>query len=307
MEILQTYQLTKKYKNLYATQDVDIHIEEGDIYGFVGENGAGKTTIIRMIAGLTIPTKGSYRLFGVDSTTKEITAARSQMAGLVETASIARNLNALDNLKLQAMIIGVKKTDEELKALLDIVGLTDVASSKKKAGQFSLGMRQRLGIALVMVSNPKFVMLDEPMNGLDPQGFIDVREVILKLNQQGVTFLISSHILSELEKICTKVGFISHGKMVEELSIEELHDKSRRHIVLKIGKGRELLPQLQRDLVLFDVNVNEDTLTIFDDISVDKVVTYCVNNHLEILNINCNEETIEDYYLQLMSKGGQNA
>ena len=217
MYVLETKNLTKRYNLYNAVDHVNMHIEKGDIYGFVGENGAGKTTIIRMITGIANPTEGDFELFGVNNNSKEIANAKKKLAGIVEAVSINTNMTAKDNLKYQAMISGKKITNDEINQLLKRVGLNADAIEKKNVGSFSLGMRQRLGIAITLINEPEFIILDEPMNGLDPKGFIEIRDVILELNKEGITFLISSHILSELDKICNKIGFISHGKLIKEL------------------------------------------------------------------------------------------
>ena len=304
--VLETYALSKKYKDRLVVDGVNMHIEEGDIYGFVGENGAGKTTIIRLITGLIRPTSGRYALFGINSANKEIYDAKKQMSGIVEAVSINRSMNALDNLKLQCIINDIKKTDEELISLIEKVGLDYHEIEKKKAGDFSLGMRQRLGLAIAMISNPKFIVLDEPMNGLDPQGFIDVRETIVKLNKEGVTFLISSHILSELDKVCNKIGVISHGKLLDEISIEDLHAKSRKKIVIAASDLEDIKDWLVSGLNLKEAVIENDTLLIFDNVDINEVMKLLVNGNKIIKDICVKEDTIEDYYINLVV-GGKHA
>ena len=218
--ILETNNLTKEYNGKVVVSNANMHIYEGDIYGFVGENGAGKTTILRLISGLIFPSGGDFKLFGASNNESGIYAARSKTSGIIESVSLNKGMKALDNLRLQCVSLGLKRSDEELIELINHVGLRYDEIKDKKVGNFSLGMRQRLGIAIAIVSKPKFILLDEPMNGLDPQGFVDVRETIMKLNKEGVTFLISSHILSELDKICNRIGFISHGKLIEEITMK---------------------------------------------------------------------------------------
>ena len=180
MTILKTHDLSKRYKTYYALDKVSMTIEEGDIYGFVGENGAGKTTLIRAITGL-ISSYGSYELFGVSSKSEQIYEKRRLVSSIVEAASINKSMTAQENIRLQAFAHGTKIDDEKISSLLNKVGLDEKKIAKKKAKDFSLGMRQRLGIALCLINNPKFIILDEPMNGLDPSGFIEVRELILFL------------------------------------------------------------------------------------------------------------------------------
>lgn len=304
MEILATDKLSKKYKSVYAVKDVCMHVDEGDIYGFVGENGAGKTTIIRLITGLALPTSGTFSLFGVQNKDRNFDKARGNIAAIVEAATVNRSFTALQNLQFQNIITDSKRTDAELIDLIKLVGLDYEAIKDKKAGNFSLGMRQRLGIATVMVSNPKFVVLDEPMNGLDPQGFVEVRETIIKLHDMGVTFLISSHILAELEKICNKVGFISHGQLLEEISIDELHKKSRKKII--IGFANDDIDRFIALTKINDYEINEASLVIYDDMDVNELMSLLVRENIAVSSINCIEESIEDYYLSLMLKEAKN-
>lgn len=304
--VLETYGLTKKYKEKVAVDRVNMHIEEGDIYGFVGENGAGKTTIIRLITGLINPTSGRFALFGVNSASKEIVRVRKDMSGIVEAVSVNRGMKAIDNLKLQCLINNVSRTDEELIALLGKVGLNYQEIQNKKAGDFSLGMTQRLGLAIAMLSNPKFIILDEPMNGLDPQGFIEVREAIVNLNKEGVTFLISSHILAELDKVCNKIGIISHGKLLEEISIEELHNKSRKRIAVGSKDLSSLKELLVKEFDLKEAEENNNRLLIYDEVDINDLMKVFVNNNIKIDDISVIEDTIEDYYINLIV-GGKHA
>ena len=301
--VFQTFALSKQYKEFKAVDDVNMTIYEGDIYGFVGENGAGKTTLIRLACGLIHPTSGDYTIFGVSSQDVAIPLARKKTAAIVEAVALCRSMTALDNLKLHANLVGITKTDEELNQILDDVGLESKSLTKKKVGNYSLGMRQRLGLALALLSNPKFVILDEPMNGLDPQGFIDIRETILKLNKQGVTFLISSHILSELDKICTRVGFLNHGHLVKEISFDELHQIARKKISLRIKNAENVLKLLVKQFNLKDVKIDGDFITIYDTLDVNELLKYIYAQGLVIESISTSEETIEDFYQQLI-KGG---
>lgn len=306
MEILTTNNLSKSYKKHRVVNNVNIHVEEGDIYGFVGENGAGKTTIIRLVTGLANPTSGTYSLFGVDYKNKKICDQRAKIGGIVESVSLITSLNALENLKFQCLTAGVDKSNEELIELLNKVGLDYETIKDKKVGNFSLGMRQRLGIANTLISSPKFILLDEPMNGLDPQGFIDVRETILRLHEDGITFLISSHILSELEKICNKVGFISHGKLIEETTMEAIHEKSREKVEIKFKSLTEAsnfndLLKAKSDFKSFDVVDN--TVYIYDADSINKIIRFIADNNVEIDSINVPQDTIEDYYINVMGRG----
>ena len=303
--VFQTFALSKHYKEFKAVDEVNMTIYDGDIYGFVGENGAGKTTLIRLVCGLIQPTSGDYAIFGASSQDSGIIEARRQTAAIVEAVALCRTLSALDNLKLHAKLVGIEKSDEELNQILEDVGLETKAIAKKKVGNFSLGMRQRLGIAISLLSDPKLLILDEPMNGLDPKGFIDVRETILKLNKKGVTFLISSHILSELDKICTRVGFLTHGRLVKEIDFDELHQLARKKIVLRIKNAEEVADALTKQFDLKEVKVDGEFITIFDCLDVNEIMKYLVNQKIKVESISSTEETIEDFYQQLINGGNK--
>jgi ABC-2 type transport system ATP-binding protein len=300
MLVLETNNLSKKYKEHLAVNKVNMRIEKGDIYGFVGENGAGKTTVIRLLAGLASPTEGDFKLFGVSNKSPQIVKARGKLSGIVESVSLSPSLTAKNNIIFQSFLVGKKLKDEDIDNLLIKVGLDPKEIENKKVGSFSLGMRQRLGIAITLISEPEFIILDEPMNGLDPKGFVEVRDTIVELNKQGITFLISSHILSELEKVCTKIGFISHGKLIKELSIKELHQQSKPRIEVVAKQIDEVARVLKSKLSLKLVEVEGDTLSIFDEIDLNDVLKCLVKNSITVLNISKKEETIETYYMKLM-------
>ena len=300
--VLKTVNLSKKYKDAYAIKNVNMHVEKGDIYGFVGENGAGKTTVIRLITGLAAPTEGTFYLFGEE---KDAALKHKRVAGIVESVSLNRSMTALENLRYQCLICGIDKTDDELRDILVQVGLDPNVIGTKKVRNFSLGMRQRLGIASVIIQDPEFVLLDEPMNGLDPQGFVDMRETIQRLNAKGITFLISSHILSELDKVCNKVGFITKGELVEEILINDLHKKSDARIVITFAGAAEATEAASK---LASITAEEDcvtvdnAVTIYGEVDVNEVLATLVAEHLRIVAINVKEKSVEDYYIEKTRK-----
>ena len=214
--VLETSALTKRYRGFTALDSLTMRVPKGAIYGFVGRNGAGKTTLIRLICGLQEPTGGSFTLYGVRNTDARICRSRRRMGAVVETPSAYTDMTAEENLRQQYLVLGMPST-EGIPELLRLVGLE--GAGKKKVKHFSLGMRQRLGIAVALAGNPDLLVLDEPVNGLDPQGIIEIRELILKLNREhGITVLISSHILDELSRLATHYGFIDGGCMIKEIS-----------------------------------------------------------------------------------------
>lgn len=217
--VLRTEHLTKTFGNKAAVNDVSMTIEKGDIYGFIGKNGAGKTTLMRLVLNLIFPTSGTIELFGESKLTK---ANLSRTGSLIEAPTLFLNCSARENLKRFAILYGADNNDIE--NVLKEVDLTDTGN--KKAGKFSFGMKQRLGIAIALLGNPDFIILDEPVNGLDPEGMKEIRDLILRLNREkGTTFLISSHLIDELSKVVTKYGIIRDGVLVEEISAENLKKK----------------------------------------------------------------------------------
>lgn len=299
MNLIETRDLCKKYGDKLVIDHVNMHVPEKAIYGFVGENGSGKTTIMRLVTGLANPTSGEYSLFGVDYKDRKIYEAKKQISAIVETVSLVPSLTAKQNMIYQELYQGIKLSEEEREALLKKVRLSDVENKKVK--NYSLGMRQRLGIALALMSKPKLMFLDEPMNGLDPEGIAELRDLLIELNQKdGITVLISSHILSELEKIASCYGFISKGKLIEEISAEELQKRCKKSLNLKVG-NLEAAKEILANLELKDVNFypNGD-IKIFDDIKVNKVVMAFDKAGVELLGIHTSEGSVEDYYLDLV-------
>lgn len=222
--ILSTDNLTKTYKKVKAVDSINLHLNKGDIYGFIGRNGAGKTTTLKMLCGLANPTSGTFSLFGQSYEDTIANNAFSRIGCLIEEPGLYGNMTAFDNVYLKCLSAGIKDK-EYARNLLKLVDLDE--TGKKKAKGFSLGMRQRLGIAIALVGEPELLILDEPTNGLDPQGILEIRETILKLNKEkNITFIISSHILEELSKIATRYGIIDKGHLLEELSAEELNSKA---------------------------------------------------------------------------------
>lgn len=298
--ILRTFGLCKKYKKHLAVNDADMTICRGDIYGFVGENGSGKTTIIRLVTGLIFPNEGRFELFGVAHDSKEIYTARRKVGAVVETPSVYQNLSACDNLKMQCMVLGVP-ADERIAETLEIVGLGALLHEKKHVGNFSLGMRQRMGIAMALIGNPELLILDEPMNGLDPAGIVEIRELILKLNRErNITFLISSHILSELSLVATKYGIISKGHILKEVTAAELQAELAKTTDITVDDPQSLGDVLSDILPREAIRYIPDGVRLIGDIDLNRVLTAILGANMRITNINCHESSFEDYYLEMI-------
>lgn len=302
--ILTTCQLKKKYKSLMAVDGVDMHIERGDIYGFVGENGSGKTTVIRLITGLIFPHSGSFKLFGVENTDAEIGKARARIGAIVESPSIYLNMSAYDNLKQQCLLLN--KNEDRILPVLTDVGLEALYSDKRTAGNFSLGMRQRLGIAMVLLGDPEFIILDEPMNGLDPAGIVEIRELILRLNRRGITFLISSHILTELSLVATKYGIISKGRLIKEISAEQLRQECEKSTVLDTTDPAALKECICRTFPEHTVKDTPCGVKILGDIDLNSVLKAVLDENITLLSVNCSQVSFEEYYLSMIG-GKHNA
>lgn len=298
--VVQTHGLCKKYKQQFAVDHADMNIAKGDIYGFVGENGSGKTTIIRLITGLIRPHSGSFELFGIPNTHADIHQARRRVGAIVENPSIYQNMSAADNLKMQCIILGIR--DESLiPEVLAEVGLSELYGDKKHVSNFSLGMRQRLGIAMALLGKPEFLILDEPMNGLDPAGIVEIRELILRLNRErGITFLISSHILTELALVATKYGIISKGRILKEITAEQLHKECGKNTRILCDRPELLWPTLQNLLPAEIVRYIPGGIAISGEIALNPILRAIMDAGIRITAINCTESSFEDYYLSMI-------
>lgn len=295
--VLQTKNLKKSYKSTNVLNHFDMNIPKGAIYGFIGKNGAGKTTLIRLICSLQKPNGGTYYLFGKEYTDKNIQLCRQRMSAIVENPAVYLNMSAADNLKQQYRLLGLPNY-EGLDELLDLVGLAH--TKNKKAADFSLGMRQRLAIGVSLVGHPDFLVLDEPVNGLDPEGILEVRELILKLNKEKqITILISSHFLDELSKIATHYGFIKNGKIVEEIEADKLNQKKRMAMRLQVSNMPNLIYVLDRKKMEYSV-VNDNTVDIYSSFLLSDLSEELKKRNCEILMASKAEQSLESHYLDLM-------
>jgi ABC-2 type transport system ATP-binding protein len=297
--VLQAASLTKSYGGKRVLNGVDMNIRRGDIYGFVGENGSGKTTVIRLITGLIYKESGEFSLFGAKDTDPEILASRARIGAIVESPSIYLNMSAKQNLFMQSGILGISD-EAKCKEMLSTVGLGDLWDSKKHAGDFSLGMRQRLGIAMALLGDPEFIILDEPMNGLDPTGIVEIRELILRLNRDmGITFLISSHILTELALVATRYGIISHGRILQEISAEELENACTLTTLIKTTDRAALLSLLTPDFSYTEMSAIDNGVRIEGEIDLNAVLAKIIAAGIKITSVNTHRSSIEEYYLSL--------
>ncbi len=297
--VLKIEGLCKDYGKFHVLKNIDLEIPNGSIFGLVGRNGAGKTTLMRIITGLAEPTSGSYSIGGVSCRDKRIVSYRRRMGSIIESPAIYKNLSAYDNIKLQYINLGMTSY-ESIPELLELVDLH--GTGKKRAGKFSLGMRQRLGIAVALCGKPDILILDEPINGLDPQGIIQMREILLNINREKhTTILISSHILEELSKLATHYAFIEKGRILQTLSAQELTDKIRKSSRLKVSSAELLCPVFDRESIEYKVE-DDETVDIFSDISVTRLVELANSANVQVISITENNESLEGYFMNLVAK-----
>lgn len=313
--VLKAKNLEKKYKDFKAIGHLNINVEKGAIYGLIGKNGAGKTTLIRLVCGLQSPTSGTYSIYGIENTSKEILETRKRIGAIIESPSIYLDMTARENMEEQYLVLGVPSYKnsasnssqnsygssiyyDSIDELLNFVGLEN--TGKKKAKNFSLGMKQRLGIAISLAGNPDFLMLDEPINGLDPQGIVEIRELILKLNKEKkITVLISSHYLDELSKIATHYGFMDNGQIIKEISAEELNKLCKKRIEIKVSDEKECVKYLEEEHISYEV-VDKNIIHIFENINISKLSLQLAKINCEIIEIHEKDESLENYYINLL-------
>lgn len=296
--VLRTFGLTRRYKGVPVVDGVNMNIRRGEIYGFVGRNGAGKTTVMRLVCGLIAKSGGAYELFGKPDTSSAVLAARRRTGAIIETPSVYPEMTAERNLTEQCLTLGIGT--EGIPGLLDYVGLG--SAGKKKARNFSLGMRQRLGIAMSLVGSPDFLILDEPVNGLDPQGIVEIRELLLRLNREkGITILISSHILGELSKLATCYGFIEKGKLLKEISAADLEEACRKSVRIEVSSAEKLPLILERGLGICDFKILSPTeAEIYESVKIGELALALHAGGVELLRVREKDEDLEGYFLNLV-------
>ena len=289
-EILSVKGVNMSFGRFHILKDVNMTVHKGDIYGFVGRNGAGKTTLIRAITGLITPQTGSYEI--------KISKRLGAISAIVEAPAIKVGLTGYNNLKMQAMLLGLKDYDQKIKDTLELV---ELPNDNKKAGNYSLGMRQRLAIACALLGDPELMILDEPANGLDPKGMKEMRELIIKLNKEkGITFIISSHILSELDKMATTYGFIENGRILKEVDAAEVHTNDKVEYIYKVNSTNKVKETIEAK---FSVNcsvVDENTFSLDKEVDSLDLGLALREIGVKIESFEQKKEELEDYFINLL-------
>ena len=296
MNAIEIRGLTKSFRGMHAVDNMNMTVPVGAIYGFIGENGSGKSTTEKLICGHLVPDKGEIKLFGKPYTDAGV---RARVGALIENAGCFPNSSVWANLMMQALNLGIENREEEIKRVLKIVRMEDSAKIKFKS--CSLGMKQRIGIAMALLGNPALLILDEPINGLDTDGMRIMREILVDITRNlGCTVLISSHILGELEKIATHYGIIRRGKMVCEISAEEMDARSRTFIALKTGDMSGAKGVLHD--MFYTVKEEDGYLKIYNTDDTAAIVELLLKNGYTVSEIKSNKIGLEEYYIELMSK-----
>lgn len=294
--ILETTSLTKKYRNTMALDHINLQIEKGKIYGFIGQNGAGKTTLLRLVTGLVFPTSGTLTLWG-KTRNADLQEQRKRIGCMIETPALFPNMTAYQNMEVQRIQRGIPDKSV-IEKTLDIVGLKNTVG--KRVRNFSLGMRQRLGIAIALLNTPEFLILDEPINGLDPAGIVEVRNLLKSLNKEyGMTILISSHILEELYQTASEFILIDRGRIIEEISEHELNERCKRHIAIKAADIQNAMLVLEEQLHTDDFKLMPDgVIRLYEYLDdVEKVAVALSNAHILVTGLSISGDTLEDYFL----------
>ena len=294
--LLYTNSLTKKFKEHNAVHDVHLHVRKGAIYGLIGRNGAGKTTLLKMISGLSAPTSGEIYFLGKNR--KELAKVRNRVGCHIEAPGLYPELNAYQNLKCKC-IQRNKNNDTYIRELLELVGLENTGN--KKVGKFSLGMKQRLGIAMALVGDTELLLLDEPINGLDPQGIREIREILSKLNKEkGITIIISSHILDELERVATDYGIIHNGELVQEITADKLMEQCKEKLFIKIDNSKKAADVLSNMKIHnYSVIDNESIQVNGHILESGSINAALVNSGCQVYEIKIQTDSLEDYYFKL--------
>lgn len=295
--IMTTEGLTKIYGSKAAAEDINIHIREGEVYGLIGRNGAGKTTIMRMLSGLSNPTSGNFTMFGKSGA--EAKKLMHQVGVLIEHPGLYPHLSARENLKIKSIALGVKDSKKTIDEIIELVGLEN--TGRKPCGSFSLGMRQRLGIALAIIGDPKLIILDEPINGLDPQGIVEVRKMLETLrDEKKITIMISSHILEELGKLADSYGIIHEGHLLDEFTTEEFTKRTGKFVTVKTSSNDKAVEALKKE-GFNDISIDNDH-NIRISGALDKtemIAKTVVGAGIGLRELIITNTSLEDYYLSV--------
>lgn len=299
--ILQTSRLTKTIGGKNIVEDVNLHVKKGEIYGFLGPNGAGKTTVMKMITNLWKPTDGSIELFGTTLTSNSYEVLK-RMGSIIEFPAFYEHMTGYENLKLHCEYMGYYKHNS-IENALEMLGLKDAANKKVKA--YSLGMKERLGIARAILCKPELLILDEPTNGLDPAGMKQIRDLLKTLSAEyGITIMISSHILSEVESIADTVGIINHGRLIKEISMEEIEQLNLSYIEVTVSNVKKATVILTEELGISNFKITEGgEIRIYDNhLSAQELSKTFALNDVEVSALGKKSETLEDYFLKMTSE-----
>ena len=297
MTVIQTMDLSKRYKDRWAVKHLDLRVDQGDIYGFIGQNGAGKSTTLKLLCGLARPTQGGTLIFG-----KPVrdSVARRRVGALIEQPGLYPDLSGRENLRLYAMLLGLDSPERQVEEILKTVGLAP--GEKKPVRHYSMGMKQRLGVALALMGGPDLLLLDEPINGLDPEGIREMRELLLRLNRErGLTILVSSHILGELSKIATRYGIIQQGRMVEQITAGELAQKCTDYLHLQADQPEKAAALLERELRLSRWEMRpEGELRIYEAVDTKAVGQILTQAGIAVEEMGLHRQDLESYFLERM-------
>ncbi len=297
MAVIQTIALSKRYQDKWAVDHVNLQVEQGDIYGFIGRNGAGKSTTLKLLCGLAHPTEGEALIF--DKPVRD-TVARRRMGALIEQPGLYPDLSGRENLRLYACLLGLENPEKQVDGILETVGLS--AKEKKPVKHYSMGMKQRLGVGLALLGGPDLLLLDEPINGLDPEGIREMRELLLRLNRErGLTLVISSHILGELSKMATRYGIIQQGRMAEEINAGELAQKCTDYLHLKTDQPQKTAALLERELCLNRLEMRpEGELRIYETVDAGAVGQTLARAGIAVTELSLHRQDLESYFLERM-------
>ena len=297
MAVIQTMGLSKRYKDRWAVDHLDLRVEQGDIYGFIGQNGAGKSTTLKLLCGLARPTQGEALIFG-----KPVrdSVARRRVGALIEQPGLYPDLSGRENLRLYAALLGLDSPARQVEEILKTVGLSP--GEKKPVRHYSMGMKQRLGVALALLGGPDLLLLDEPINGLDPEGIREMRELLLRLNRErGLTILVSSHILGELSKIATRYGIIQEGRMVEQITARELEQKCTDYLHLKADQPQKAAALLEREFHLTRWEMRpEGDIRIYEAVDTKAVGQILTQAGIAVEEMGLHRQDLEGYFLERM-------